>query len=96
MYETDSTVKNADAEYLQTLKEKRNKNLKDSVSAQLALGFRFEHGITVAENCETSVAYIEQPARLSVDYVSRTHGLDTLERLKLNLIGPFVIPEGSM
>lgn len=62
----------------------------------MALGFRFENGITVSENCETSVAYIEQPARLSVDYVSRTHGLDTLEKLKLNLIGPFVIPEGSM
>jgi TPR repeat protein len=81
---------------LKSLKDKRNKQLQDSVAAQLALGFRFENGITVSENCETSVAYIEQPARLSIDYVSRTHGLDTLEKLKLNLIGPFVIPEGSM
>lgn len=64
--------------------------------AQLALGFRFEHGITVGESCETSAAYIEQPARLSVDYISRTHGLDTIERLGLNLIGPFIVPEGSI
>jgi hypothetical protein len=70
--------------------------LKYSLPAQLALGFRFEHGITVGENCETSVAYLEQPARLSVEYVSRTHGLDTLERNKLNLIGPFILPEGGM
>jgi len=66
------------------------------VPAQLALGFRFEHGISVDSNCETSVVFLEQPARLTTEYVDRTFGLDTIEREKLNLLGPYILSESSL
>ena len=64
--------------------------------AQLALGFRFEHGITVDQNCDTAAVFLEQPARLTTEYVDRTYGLDTIEREKLNLLGPYILSDQSL
>ena len=57
----------------------------------MALGFRFENGITVNQKCETAAVYLEQPARQATEYVERTYGLDTIERDKLNLLGPYYL-----
>ena len=81
---------------MEHLKKLRHRNLQQSMPAQLALGFRFEHGITVPENCQSSAVYLEQPARLTTEYVDRTYGLDTIEREKLNLLGPYVLSEASL
>jgi hypothetical protein len=42
------------------------------------------------------MAYIDMPARLTVEYVERTFGLQSVELNKLNLLGPFVISESEM
>jgi hypothetical protein len=38
---------------------------------------------------------MEQPARLATEFVDRTHGLDTIEKEPLNLLGPSYLPDGS-
>jgi hypothetical protein len=62
----------------------------------MALGFRFEHGITVNQKCETAAVYLEQPARQATEYVERTYGLDTIEKEKLNLLGPYYLSGESL
>ena len=57
----------------------------------MALGFRFEHGISVTEDCSASVLYYEQPARATIEYIEKTYGMDTIEKTKLNLMGPYSI-----
>lgn len=47
------------------------------------MSFRFDKGISLDENCETSAIYIEQAARLTTEYVDRVYGLDTIEKEKL-------------
>lgn len=53
----------------------------------MALAFRYQYGIGLAANCESSTVYLEQPARLATEYVDRTFGLDTVEKDKLKLLG---------
>jgi TPR repeat protein len=62
----------------------------------MALAFRFEYGVGISANCESAVVYLEQPARLATQYVERTYGLDTIEKDKLKLIGPDVLPDKSL
>jgi ABC-type Na+ transport system ATPase subunit NatA len=57
----------------------------------MALGFRFENGIGVTEDCSASVLYYELPARQTIDYIERTYGMDSIEKNKLNLMGPYSI-----
>jgi len=57
----------------------------------MALGFRFENGIGVTEDCSASVLYYEGPARATIEYIERTFGMDTIEKNKLNLMGPYSI-----
>lgn len=64
--------------------------------AQLAMAFRFDNGILVDKNCETSVVYMEQAARLATEYVDRMYGLDTLEKEKLTLLGPYVLNDQNL
>lgn len=79
--------------WLDYLEMRRQNQLIKSVPAQLTLAFRFEHGIGLEKACETAVAYYEQPARATTEYVKRTFALDSIEREKLNLLGPFVVSE---
>ena len=70
----------------------RNDQLRrQQVPAQMALGFRFEHGLGVHEDCNAAVLYYEQPARATVEYIERTFGMDSIEKTKLNLMGPYSI-----
>lgn len=39
---------------------------------------------------------MEQPARLQTHFVEKTFGLYSFEKEKLNLLGPFVLPEQKM
>ena len=39
---------------------------------------------------------MEQPARLQTHFVEKTFGLYSFEKEKLNLLGPFVLPESKM
>ena len=88
-------IDRSDGEYLSYLRQVRHHHLSNAVPAQLALAFRFEHGISVPQNCDSSLAYMEQPARLATEFVDRTHGLDTIEKEPLNLLGPSYLPDGN-
>ena len=90
------TTDTRDRAHLWYLQSRRHEQVKKSTPAQLALAFRFEHGIKVEANCESAVAYMEQSARLTTEFVEKTYGLYTVERDKLNLLGPFVLSESSM
>ncbi len=73
------------------LKRRRYEQLLQSSNAQANLGTRFQHGIYVEEDCNTSFNYFEAAGRITVEYVERTLGLDTMEKQKLNLLGPQVL-----
>ena len=75
------------------LNRQRYRLLSEAVPAQVALSFRFEQGIGLEPSCDSAVIYIEQAARLASEYVDRTFGLDTIEKEKLNLLGPYMLNE---
>jgi TPR repeat protein len=62
------------------LKRRRYEQLLQSTNAQAALGTRFLHGITVEQDCEASFTYFEAAARMTVEYIERRGGLDSLEK----------------
>ena len=41
------------------LKDRSDEQRKDQVAAQMSLGFRFEHGLGVAEDCNAACLYYE-------------------------------------
>ena len=59
----------------------------------MALGTRFQYGITVDEDCDTSTHYYEAAARHTVDFIESTNGLIGPQKLKLSLMGPHAIEE---
>lgn len=56
----------------------------------MILGFKYSHGLNVAEKCKTSALYYEEAALETIKYVEDSNGLDVIERKKLS-IGPHVI-----
>ena len=59
----------------------------------MALGTRFQNGISVDEDCDTSTNYYEAAARRTIDFIENTHGLIGPSKLKLSLMGPLAINE---
>ena len=70
------------------LAERHDELAREQVAAQTALGFRFDHGLGVAQNCDASVVYYERAARQVISYLERTFALDNVENQKLALMGP--------
>jgi hypothetical protein len=95
LYEYDE-ADSRDFSYIDYLGRLRYRLLQEAVPAQVALSFRFEHGISLEPGCENSVIYLEQAARLTSEYVDRSFGLDTVEKEKLNLLGPYMLNEQLM
>lgn len=58
--------------------------------AAMILGSKYKFGLGVPERCKTSALYYEEAALDSINYVLKSHGLDVVERKKLN-IGPHVL-----
>lgn len=66
------------------------KNRKQSVMAQMMLGYKFLYGLGVQEKCKASVLYYEEAALETIKYVESSFGLDVVERKKLS-VGPHVL-----
>jgi len=64
------------------------------VLAQSSLGIRFQNGFHVDEDCNSSFLYYEAAGRMSIEYILRTYALDTSEREKLTLMGPYALEKG--
>ena len=60
----------------------------------MALGHRYNLGISVDEDCDASTMYFEAAARSSVQFVERTLGMVSSESKQLALMGPFAIQDG--
>jgi len=61
----------------------------------MSLGARFQYGIGVGEDCDTSTHYYEAASRHTIDFIELTHGLIGPKKLKLSLMGPEAIQEVS-
>eukprot|EP00347_Sterkiella_histriomuscorum_P014767 403359608 len=72
--------------------QEREKIRKQSVMASMILGSKYKFGLGVPERCKTSALYYEEAALDSINYVQQSHGLDVVERKKLN-IGPHVLQD---
>jgi TPR repeat protein len=68
--------------------EKRS--YRQSVMAQMMLGYKYLYGLGVEEKCKASVLYYEEAALEAIAYVAQSNGLDVVERKKLS-IGPHVL-----
>ena len=51
------------------------------------------YGISVEQECAVSFNYLESAGRMTVEYIERTLGLDSLDNQKLNLLGPYVLEQ---
>jgi hypothetical protein len=49
----------------------------------------------VEEDCNASFSFLEAAGRMTVEYIERTIGLDSVDKQKLNLMGSTVL-ETSM
>ena len=67
--------------------------LRQAAPAQISLGNRFQYGISVGEDCDTSTHYYEAAARQTNSFIESTNGLVGPEKLKLSLMGPLAIEE---
>jgi TPR repeat protein len=69
---------------------KQTKLSKQSVMAQMILGYKYTAGLGVEESCKASALYYEEAALEAINYVEESFGLDIVERKKLS-IGPHVL-----
>ena len=77
------------------LEEQNNIMSRMSAPAQMALGVRFQFGIGVDEDCDTSTHYYEAAARQTFNFIEQTNGLVGPERLKLSLMGPLALEDST-
>ena len=73
------------------LKRRRYEQLVQSTLAQSTLGSRFMTGLFVEEDCNTSFNYLEAAGRMTVEYVEKTLGFDSVDKKRLNLLGSDVL-----
>ena len=81
---------------LEYLEEQDREMQRQAAPAQMSLGNRYQFGITLDEDCDSSTLYYEAAARQTIQFIERTHGLLGPERRKLNLMGPFAIEESFL
>lgn len=72
---TDFTVNESKRKHMLYLEEQNRISSVQAAPAQMSLGSRFQYGISVGEDCDTSTHYYEAAARHTIDYIELTHGL---------------------
>jgi len=72
---TDFTSNEANRKKMEYLEEQNRVMSRQAAPAQMSLGNRFQYGIHVDEDCETSSYYYEAAARQTVDFIEETYGL---------------------
>ena len=90
---TDFTANDANLKKLQHLEDQNEEQSKQAAPTQMSLGNRYQYGMSLDEDCESSTLYYEAAARQTIEFVEKTRALVGPERAKLNLMGPFALED---